>query len=384
MKGMKGKFLTKLKTIKPIGYLKQERILHILHVNAADGFSTSCPKIPNHKPRQQQPQFMSKEPDQENVKESSITAQEPDNIIDALDLMRGLKEEEKDDNDEMELDDDTDDKENISPAMTVKEVSMRPDSGDLKQVPLADIDISSFIKPDLNSGTLFDPNLLAAFQQAVKEHMRMSEAEKRARIEQEVILKKSGFEEEEEDNNLDMSENEPSCKARLVEKEEENAYNPLLGFVEKSPPGGDGSVILYTTTLRGIKKTFEDCSSIKFLLESFRVVYYERDVSMHMAYKEEMWSVMGVKAVPPRLFIKGRYIGGAEEVLTLHEQGKLRVLFEGIPRDRCNGSCDTCGGVRFVLCFHCNGSHKIVGNDGRSSKCHDCNENGIIICPICC
>ncbi|GLT50044.1 hypothetical protein SLA2020_235560 [Shorea laevis] len=37
------------------------------------------------------------------------------------------------------------------------------------------------------SRSLFDPNLLVALEQAVKENMRMSEAERQARIEQEKL-----------------------------------------------------------------------------------------------------------------------------------------------------------------------------------------------------
>lgn len=106
---------------------------------------------------------------------------------------------------------------------------------------------------------------------------------------------------------------------------------------------------------------------------------------MHSEFREELWKVLGSrKTVPPRLFIKGRYIGGAEEVLCLHEQGKLKRLFEGVPLDRTNGSCEGCGGVRFVVCFNCNGSHKVIGEDGQSNKCPECNENGLIVCPLCC
>ncbi|KAF9597630.1 hypothetical protein IFM89_020109, partial [Coptis chinensis] len=47
-----------------------------------------------------------------------------------------------------------------------------------------------------------------------------------------------------------------------------------------------------------------------------------------------MWRILDSRVVPPRLFIKGRYIGGADAVVTLHEQGKLLQLLEGLPRDQ--------------------------------------------------
>ncbi|KAJ9159706.1 hypothetical protein P3X46_025185 [Hevea brasiliensis] len=373
MKGMKGKLVKKLKSIKPIGYLKLDRVLQ---VNAADGFIETLTKSPSFSA---ETQFIPKEPVREKVEETRVLKQEPD-IIDVAELMRDLEE------DEMEVDDDTGDKENIGPPIGVKD---KMETSFRQQTPLLEINISSFRRPDLNSGTLFDPNLLSAFEQAVKEHFRLSEAERQARIEKENLERRKREEEEAERNarNLEKCEEEPPLKSRRIEEEEEEEEeeeNPLLSFEEKCPPGDSDSVILYTTTLRGIRKTFEECNSIRFLLESFRVIFCERDVSMHMEFKEELWRVLEGKVKPPRLFIRGRYIGGAEEVLRLHEQGKFRVLFEGVPIDKSTGPCEGCAGFKFVVCFNCSGSHRIVEDDGMSRKCQDCNENGLIICPLCC
>lgn len=379
MKGMmKGKLMKKLKSIKPIGYLKETRVLQ---VNAADGFIETFIKKPILKAQAQAqtPEVMvCKEVEQEKVKDSSFVVNQESDVIDVNELMRDLEEEEE----EMEVDDD---KENVRPVVKArvdlfgvkdKEESKR---SNFRQSPLSEIDISSFRRPDLNSGSLFDPNLLSAFEEAVKEHMRVSEEERRARIEKENLERMR----EEPEKNFENQEEEPPLKARRIEEGDD--IDPILGFPEMCPPGGSDSVILYTTSLRGIRKTFEDCNSIRFLLESFRVLFFERDVSMHMEFKEELWRVLDGRVNPPRLFIKGRYIGGAEEVLALHEQGRFRVLFEGIPIDIFIGSpCEGCAGFRFVLCFHCNGSHKVVAENGLSSTCQDCNENGLIICPLCC
>ncbi|KAK1389739.1 Glutaredoxin domain-containing protein [Heracleum sosnowskyi] len=163
-------------------------------------------------------------------------------------------------------------------------------------------------------------------------------------------------------------------------------YSSLSDFEEICPPGGSNSVILYTTSLRGIRKTFEDCSSIRFLLESFRILYLERDVSMHMEFREELWRIMKGKVVPPRLFIRGRLIGGADEVVRLNEQGKLRKLLEGIPKTAYNCPCHGCAGIHFIVCVNCNGSRKMSVDDQSYEKpvrCPDCNENGLVQCPIC-
>ncbi|OMO68622.1 Glutaredoxin [Corchorus olitorius] len=173
--------------------------------------------------------------------------------------------------------------------------------------------------------------------------------------------------------------------------DEEEEHPCLTDFEEKCPPGGEDSVIFYTTSMRGIRKTFEDCSSVRFLLESFKIKVYERDVAMDMEFREELWRVMGGnRVIPPKLFIKGRLIGGADEVVGLHEQGKLKKLFEGIPSNLPNCPCSGCGNMRFLVCSNCNGSRKVYnsaekeGDNEMFMKCHDCNENGLVKCPVCC
>ncbi|XP_068339983.1 uncharacterized protein At5g39865-like [Pyrus communis] len=171
--------------------------------------------------------------------------------------------------------------------------------------------------------------------------------------------------------------------------EDDDELPSLLDFEEKCPPGGGDCVVLYSTSVTGVRKTFEDCKAIRFLLESFKVPVYERDLSMHMEFREELWRIFGGRVIPPRLFIKGRYIGGAEEVTALHEQGKLKKLFEGIPIDLSSSPCTGCANVRFVVCFNCNGSRKVFTdgdheNDELCIRCPECNENGLIKCSICC
>ncbi|ESW16207.1 hypothetical protein PHAVU_007G137300 [Phaseolus vulgaris] len=383
MKGVKGKFLKKLKSIKPIGYLKQDRILQL---KASDGYVDFLPKIPSfnlHAPFV----FWENKPEKTVLSCEEMKMQEEPEVIDVAELMKDLEEEEEE---EMNLEDYNNNKENIGPCLVKPQ--QQPNKGVLQsgkrakseskqrgvleekkcsparvdsnsnrktKTPLLDSDIPSFRKPDLNSGSLFDPNLLAAFEQAVKEHAKMTEEQRRIRIEEESSQK--------------VEDDDPDTDP-----------NPLMFFEENCPPGGDGNVIFYTTTLRGIRKTFEDCNKIRFLLQSFKVLYFERDISMHKEFRDELWCSLDGKLVPPRLFVKGRYIGGAEEVLNLHEQGKLRKILEGVPMDYSSGPCDACGGIRFVLCFKCNGSHKVMEENGECNQCSQCNENGLIVCPYCC
>ncbi|XP_076886887.1 uncharacterized protein At3g28850-like [Bidens hawaiensis] len=172
----------------------------------------------------------------------------------------------------------------------------------------------------------------------------------------------------------------------------------LNGFEEICPPKGENKVVIYTTTLRGVRKTFEECNVVRAVLEGFRVLFIERDVSMDRGFKEELWGLMKGKdkceLVPPRVFVKGRYVGGFDEVLKIFEDGCLGRLLEGLPRLKVGYVCEVCGGARFLPCVVCNGSCKIVrvlrkGSDGKqlgksvSVKCRDCNENGLVCCPVC-
>ncbi|KAI3716623.1 hypothetical protein L1987_67618 [Smallanthus sonchifolius] len=191
------------------------------------------------------------------------------------------------------------------------------------------------------------------------------------------------------ENTINQHSKTPTISSEI--KNQESLENRLLlvDLEEKCPPGGNDTVILYTTSLRGIRKTFEDCNTIRFLLGSFRVLYDERDVSMHMEFREELWRTLGGRVIPPRLFIKGRHVGGVDEVVEFHEQGKLVDLLDGIPKSPATGPCKGCGGMRFVLCSSCNGSRKVVLEEvGESDsplpvRCVNCNENGLVKCAIC-
>ncbi|KAF3663896.1 putative RNA polymerase II transcriptional coactivator KELP-like [Capsicum annuum] len=163
-------------------------------------------------------------------------------------------------------------------------------------------------------------------------------------------------------------------------------FNPLHDYPEKCPPRGDDSLVVYTTSLGGVRRTFEDCNKVRLILESHRVVFDERDVSLHGEFRQELKELLGEgeDASVPRLFVKGRYIGGVEEVVNLNETKRLgRILnYARVERGPGRLGCEGCGGARFVPCFDCGGSCKVVNGDAKE-RCPQCNENGLIHCPIC-
>lgn len=158
----------------------------------------------------------------------------------------------------------------------------------------------------------------------------------------------------------------------------------LDSFEQRCPPGGEGKAVLYFTSLRGVRKTYEDCCTLRMILQGLGVHVDERDVWMHSKFREEMTEMLGDKRLGvPRLFIKGRYIGGAEEVKQLHEEGILARLVQNLPSNLCRKVCDGCGDARFVPCFTCSGSCKLLDEYDQVVRCSICNENGLIMCPIC-
>ncbi|KAL6880577.1 hypothetical protein ACP4OV_012142 [Aristida adscensionis] len=179
------------------------------------------------------------------------------------------------------------------------------------------------------------------------------------------------------------------------------AADPLLEFPARCPPGGERAVVLYTTTLRGVRRTFEDCNGVRALLECLAVAFQERDVSMDRGLRDQLWALAGDKAVPPRLFVLGRDLGGAAQVLALHEEGRLVSLLPPPPppppppaagdkkqpqhhRAAAGSKCEACGGLRFAVCGECDGSRKVFdGERGRGARCSACNENGLVMCPLC-
>jgi glutaredoxin domain-containing cysteine-rich protein 1 len=268
-----------------------------------------------------------------------------------------------------------DDKENVSPGITTRKAKKlklssdhRDKSSGLGAEP-ADGD-TRYRRPDLASATLFDPDLLAAFRRAVDAYARALEMAKR----------RNGGEDEDRDG----GEGGPGV-----------ADDPLEAFELRCPPGGERAVVLYTTSIRGVRKTFEDCAQVRRLLEGLRVAFLERDVSMHAAYREELRALMArgqedAFPVPPQLFVDGRYLGGAEEVVALHERSQLRsALRRAARRGAGEGPCAVCGGAWFVVCGGCGGSHWLhdAGGGGVAATgrvpCSACNENGLVPCPLC-
>ncbi|CAK9155784.1 unnamed protein product [Ilex paraguariensis] len=64
-------------------------------------------------------------------------------------------------------------------------------------------------------------------------------------------------------------------------------------------------------------------------------------------YRKELQSVLGGKVVSlPQVCIRGKHIGGVDEIKQLLEVGELAKLLEGFPAQDSGIVCDSCGDAR--------------------------------------
>jgi glutaredoxin len=260
----------------------------------------------------------------------------------------------------------------------------------------------------------FDPEVLSGFREALEGTPPSSEPAVVSTAEDETPR-----EQERKDRNDadacdmpmspatgDMPELSGLVRARIIAFQEKIERRRSKGRDAKVsplwPPGGERKAVVYFTSLRGVRKTFVDCCAVRSILRSYGVRLDERDVSMHAVFKAELAELLGpgfAGAALPRVFVDGQYLGGAEDVHFLHEAGELGRALEGCEAAPLRKlgymeACAACGDVRFVPCETCYGSCKIFVEDddaddryhdvGKFRRCPDCNENGLVRCPVCC
>lgn len=89
---------------------------------------------------------------------------------------------------------------------------------------------------------------------------------------------------------------------------------PATRSPKGAPPRGLDRVVVYRTSVRAVRKTFEECNAVRGVFLGHGVAIDERDISMHGEFREELRALMGGPTPVPRVFIRGKYIGGAEDI----------------------------------------------------------------------
>ncbi|KEH24994.1 glutaredoxin family protein [Medicago truncatula] len=200
-----------------------------------------------------------------------------------------------------------------------------------------------------------------------------------------------------------LQEKQEAMDAKRFFFEEKNISDNVVNF-KIAPYEKKEKAVLYFTSLRMVRKTYEDCCIVRMVLKGLGIRVDERDVSMHLGFKEELKELLGEgnygKGGLPKVFIGRKYIGGVEEIQKLHDDKKLEKLFDCCERvddiEGGDGGCEACGDIKFVPCEKCYGSCKIyyegdyeedddyeVGECG-FQRCPHCNENGLTRCSMCC
>ncbi len=83
-----------------------------------------------------------------------------------------------------------------------------------------------------------------------------------------------------------------------------------------------GKIEIYTTLFCPF------CIRAKQLLNSKRVMYYEKDVTSKLNLREAMTERAGGRTSVPQIFIDGQHIGGCKDLLALERSGQLDRLLQ--------------------------------------------------------
>ncbi|KAL6861291.1 hypothetical protein ACP4OV_016991 [Aristida adscensionis] len=235
----------------------------------------------------------------------------------------------------------------------------------------------------------FDPDILAVFRKAIDELSPCSPPR------DDVIARKGGGDVEEK---VRVQMFPGIVRARVNVFQEKIDAKKAPPRRPPPPPESARRVVVYLTSLRGVRQTYEDCWSTAAVLRGYGVRVDERDLSLHAGYKDELRAALGgggARHALPQVFADGRHLGGAEEVRRMHEAGELAGALEACemaPRAKGGAAleaCVGCGGARFVPCDVCSGSCKVFAEDddgaggGAFRRCPECNENGLVRCPVC-
>ncbi|KAL0446549.1 UNVERIFIED_CONTAM: hypothetical protein Slati_1782800 [Sesamum latifolium] len=98
-----------------------------------------------------------------------------------------------------------------------------------------------------------------------------------------TVSKQDGVRQGDEENispNLGVVQSSSSIEVRKSSEGSSERDDFLDGFEMICPPNGENKVVIYTTTLRGVRKTFEDCNAVRLAIEGLGISFSERDISM--------------------------------------------------------------------------------------------------------
>ena len=85
--------------------------------------------------------------------------------------------------------------------------------------------------------------------------------------------------------------------------------------------------MVYTTSFKGVRHTYEECRYILTVFHNLRVRVEERDIYIHKFYQRELEERLGVeeaiKLPVPQVYINGQHIGVSEATVKSTSKGHL-------------------------------------------------------------
>ncbi|XP_063992579.1 uncharacterized protein LOC135170559 [Diachasmimorpha longicaudata] len=150
-----------------------------------------------------------------------------------------------------------------------------------------------------------------------------------------------------------------------------------------------GKVVVYTTSMRVVRKTTIACVKMLRILGTHMVQYEERDLFKSRQFQTELRDRLGCDNVEvPQLFIDGQHMGDADAVERLNESGELRPMLKPYKSPGKREVCPCCGGAGIIPCSVCNGSKKSPRwnnfmNEFVALRCMNCDEVGLTLCLHC-
>ena len=74
----------------------------------------------------------------------------------------------------------------------------------------------------------------------------------------------------------------------------------------------ENKIVVYSTSFRGVRATFEDCNYVLSLFHNMRVRIENRDIYVEQYYYRELEERLGEAVQVPQVFIRGQHIGVSE------------------------------------------------------------------------
>ncbi|KAK2981292.1 hypothetical protein RJ640_006993 [Escallonia rubra] len=133
---------------------------------------------------------------------------------------------------------------------------------------------------------------------------------------------------------VEKDEPQTMATARDIKPKVQQDFYPLNSYPYLCTRGGKDDLVLYTRSSDATNSEIRNCHIIGRILSDGRLKWEERDCSQEPSFRKELESLVDMKRMEslvgrlsyPRLFVKGRDIGGANEIINLEENGKLESI----------------------------------------------------------